>query len=104
MEDDDQFVLFVGERLDSLTLLTISTHNAVVDCACPTTVAGETWMRDFLEQLDQETKKMVKTFSSERVFKFGGGKKRVSMGVVIFPCCITDQNVTMKTHGFIQTF
>ena len=42
-EDDDQ-VFVVGETLDNLVMLSVTHHSAVVDCACPTTVAGEVWV------------------------------------------------------------
>ena len=78
--------MIVGERLDNLVLLTVSTRNAVVDCACPTTVAGEAWVQGFIQLLDEESRTLVQYYASKRTFKFGGGEKRVSLGVVVLPC------------------
>ena len=71
-EEDNDRVLIVGERLDNLVLLTVSIHNAVVDCACPTTVAGEAWVWGFIQLLDEESRALVQYYASKRTFKFGG--------------------------------
>lgn len=91
-------VLIVGEKLDNLVLLTVSTRDAVVDCACPTTVAGEAWVQGFIESLDNDSKTLVQHYSSERTFKFGGGEKRVSLGVVVLPCRLAGKNLMIKTE------
>ena len=97
-EEDNECVLIVGERLDNLVLLTVSTRNAVVDCACPTTVAGEAWVQGFIQLLDEDSKALVQYYSSERTFKFGGGEKRVSLGVVVLPCRLAGKNLMIKTE------
>ena len=85
-EEDEVFI--VKEKLMTLVMLSVTFQEGVVDCACPTTVAGEKWVRDFIRHLSNEFKSSVETAASERVFKFGGGEKRKSKGVVVLPCSI----------------
>ena len=98
VEEDDDFVLVVKEPLNSLVLLSVERHEAVVDCACPTTVTGKKWIESFFEDLDEESKCKVKVEESERMFKFGGGEKRKSRGLVTFPCHIAGKNVKIRSE------
>ncbi len=96
-EDDDQ-VFVISETLNNLVMLSVTHQEAVVDCACPTTVAGEKWVRDFVNNLNEHLKLFVKSIESDRVFKFGGGEKRMSKVVVIFPCSIGGRNIKLRTE------
>ena len=97
-DDDDDFVLVVKHALDKLILLAVDTLETVVDCACPTTVSGEYWMKKFCEGLDEESKSKLKIEESKRVFKFGGGEKRQSKCLITFPCHLAGKNVKMKSE------
>ena len=97
-EDDDELVLVVRHALDKLILLTVDTIEAVVDCACPTTVSGESWMQKFCEELDETSKRKIKIEESNRMFKFGGGEKRKSKGLVTFPCHLAGKNINMRSE------
>ena len=97
-EDEDE-VFIVNETLDNLVLIQLSTHQqALVDCACPTTVAGEKWVRDFVNNLNEQCKSLLVPIESDRMFKFGGGEKRKSKGVVVFPCSIGGKNIKLRTE------
>ena len=95
---EDDCVLVVNEQLENLVLLTTYKYEAVVDCACPTTVSGKVWIADFIGKMSDEFRSMVAIYHSERVFKFGGGEKRKSNGVVVFPCFFAGKNVKMRTE------
>ena len=95
-EEDEVFI--VNETLETLVMLSVTFQQAVVDCACPTTVAGEKWVREFVGRLSVELKLSIKTIESERVFKFGGGEKRNSKGIVVIPCSIGGKNIRLKTE------
>ena len=49
---------------------------ALVDSGNPTTLVGLSWINEFIDAMDESTKKKVKREKSSRVFKFGDGKKR----------------------------
>ena len=96
-EGEDQ-VFMINEKLQELVLLSATYQEGVVDCACPTTVAGEKWVHDFLSHLPSKLRSSVQTAASERVFKFGGGEKRKSKGIIILPCSIGGKNIKLKTE------
>ena len=97
-DENDDFVLVVKQTLDNLVLLAVERHEAVVDCACPTTVAGEKWMESFLADLDVDSKQRLEREESNRMFKFGGGEKRQSKGVVTFPCHLAGKNLRIRAE------
>ena len=97
-EDDEDVILLTSQKLMNLVLLTASCFEAVVDCACPTTVAGEKWINEFISHIDTENRSHIRLIESKRIFKFGGGEKRQSKGVIIFPCRFADKNVKMRTE------
>ena len=87
LKDEEEIVL-IADSIDQLSPTTEakSTSGALIDCACPTTVAGTRWIEEFIEKLSPSQKKKIKAELSKRVFKFGGGEKRSSKAAVILPC------------------
>ena len=77
-------------RYKKLILLTESANSAVLDSACTSTVAGETWMKCYMDSLDTITRDKVIEQPSDTLFKFGGGTVLQSTKKVIFPCVIAD--------------
>ena len=71
---------------------------ALIDCACPTTVAGSQWAKDFVSKLSLSQKDKIKTEATQRVFKFGGGEKRKSKVALTLPCNIGGRRVQIKTE------
>ena len=96
--DEDDLVLMINESLSSLVLLSVSKFESIVDSACPNTVTGKSWLEDFISGLDEEDRRKISFRESERIFKFGGGEKRKSLGIVIFPCLLAGRNVKMQTE------
>ena len=75
----------VKESLEEIVLVAKEEEcDALIDCACPTTVSGKKWMETFYERLSEEDKKLLVKKPSEKIYKFGGGEKRKSLGKVIF--------------------
>ena len=97
---DEEDIVLIADSLDKLCPTTEmkSTSVALIDCACPTTVAGTRWIKEFMEKLPPSQKKKIKYEQSKRVFKFGGGEKRNSKAAVILPCNIAGKNVSIKTE------
>ena len=96
--ENDDFVLVINEQLENLVLLSTYRYEAVVDCACPTTVSGKKWITEFTSLMSDEHREMVIVEQSERIFKFGGGEKRKSNGTVVFPCFLAGRNVRIRTE------
>ena len=61
-------------------------YSAVLDSECNVTVAGEDWLKKYLESLDQEDLADVEKEESGTVFKFGGGRHFISKAKWILPC------------------
>ena len=55
-------------------------------------------MRNFYNCLSDADKELVKVHDSKLVYKFGGGEKRKSLGIVVFPCHLAGKNVKLKTE------
>ncbi|CAG2236725.1 unnamed protein product [Mytilus edulis] len=85
----EKAVLFTGNKSqEALVLLTESANSAILDSACTSTVAGETWMKCYLDSLDSSIREKVVENPSETLFKFGGGTVLQSTKKVTFPCAI----------------
>ena len=70
-----------------MCLFTQDTDNiAFIDSACPTTVAGENWFKKYIHGLPAGKK--IKLSPSDRMYKFGGGERRKSKGIVKLPCIL----------------
>ena len=78
-------------------LVSDSFNCAVLDSACSSTVCGEDWINCYLETLDKEHKKNVKTFKSKTWFKFGDGIKLQSLKKIRIPCEIAGTRCHIDT-------
>ena len=99
-EDDEELILLVENSLEDLCLTMGEDRNiALVDSACPTTVAGMEWIRSFASSLPENQRKLLKTEISSWVYKFGGGEKRPSKGVIVLPCKMDNSlDVLLRTE------
>ena len=86
IEEEDM----VHQRTSDLCLM-LRTDNkyALVDSACPRTVAGQAWMETFLNKYPEKYRPGLAP--SKRSFMFGGGEKRMSRGTVIIPCFLDNK-------------
>ena len=108
--ESEELTMFVNSRVDTdkkvmiaeevmCLATTIKNEDSVlIDCACPTTVAGEKWIMKFIQKLSKEDKKRVKLETSERIFKFGGGEKRKSKCLLEFPCNLGGKNIKLRAE------
>ena len=99
-EDDEELTLLVENCLEDLCLAVGEARNiALIDSACPTTVAGIEWIRSFVSCLPDNQRKQLNIEKSSRVYKFGGGEKRHSKGVVLLPCKLDNSlNALVRTE------
>ena len=79
-------------------MVTTEKAEALVDCACPTTVSGKQWIENFFKDLDENNREKVSVEESERIYKFGGGEKCASLGKVVFPCHMAGNNIKLETE------
>ena len=94
---NEEEIVLLTNSLKTLCLVEGQEHCcALIDCACPNTVAGIMWMKKFIAELSTDQKQRVEVESSNRVYKFGGGETRPSKCLVKLPCHLAGRNVSMK--------
>ena len=96
--EEEELTLVMNESLEDLALLTVEKSYVLIDCACPSTVTGKEWMNQFFNSLNEEDKSKVSVEESMKVYKFGGGERRKSLGKVVFPCYFAGGNVKITTE------
>ena len=74
----------------------------VLDTGCIESVASSEWINAFIEYLHPSTRKLIKVEKSLRVFKFGGGEKRPSIGTFHIPCSLEGKNLILSVDGVHQ--
>ena len=87
--DRNEDTVLVLEDMENYTLLAnndLILARGLIDCAaCPSTVAWTVWIKNFLKNLSDEWKDVEVYKESQKVYKFGGGETRNSMGSIVFP-------------------
>ena len=53
----------------------------LLDTGCVRTVSSRTWMNNFIKTLSARSRENIKVFPSSKIFRFGGGEKRTSLGL-----------------------
>ena len=79
----------IPELIEELVMVagqdTTAVLRALLDTACPTSVASEEWITQFMLTLNSEQRSKIVWHPSERKYRFGGGETRRSRGVVHLP-------------------
>ena len=61
---------------------------AVIDTACTKTVAGETWLENYMKNLGDTSLNQVEISESNKIFKFGDGRKVIATSKAKLPARI----------------
>ena len=95
--DLDRFVLFTSNK-DELSKFTAEAINsAALDTGCTTSVAGENWLKIYLESLPTSCAKLVQgPLSSEKWFKFGNEGMLKSECKYVLPAEIGKNSVMIE--------
>ena len=94
---EEDVVLFTGnDRSDLIILVSEAIDSILLDSACSSAVAGKLWMEDCIASMDEHTRKEVQEFKSSKLFHFGGGESRRSLGVE-FPCVLSGKKVRIRS-------
>ena len=90
-------ILYTGYdegRLGSLCHDTVGC--AILDSACASTVAGQEWVNDFTEnRMSEEDKKMIKTRTGVKMFRFGDGPVMKSKYEIDLPVEIANEKLIL---------
>ena len=80
------------------TLVGECLQKCILDSGCNQNVAGVEWSNDYIDSLNEDDKRKVKTFSSNTKFKFGDGKTHSAIKKVNVPAEIGKKKVMIEYH------
>ena len=82
-----------------MCLLTSEARNAaVLDSGCSSNVAGKQWIKCFIDSLSEDKISQINEYRGHKIFKFGGGESKKSLGVIEFPCELAGKEVFIKCN------
>ncbi len=93
-EEEEEEVMVANDEQALCLLIKETGTRGVLDSACSKTVAGVHWMTEFCDQLPHHLKKFTCQKSS-KVYQFGGGEKRLSLGCLLLPIVIGNKRLKM---------
>ena len=102
--EGEDFVLVVKESSEDKGLVSVKDDEAVLDCACPTTVTGVEWMEHFYRNLSAEDRKKVVRKASDKMYRFGEGESRQSEAKITFPCHMAGRNIMLTAEVLRTSF
>ena len=74
----------------------------VLDTGCVKSVGSTVRVNAFMNTLHPATRAKIRVESSNRVFKFGGGQKRKSVGTFYIPCSLNNKNLILVMDAVEQ--
>ena len=74
----------------------------VLDSGCVKSVGSTARVNGFINTLHPATRARIKVEASNRVFKFGGGQKRKSVGTFYIPCSLNNKNIVLVMDAVEQ--
>ena len=93
MQDDERLSMFVAfakqDKSSKIQVLVEESYGcALLDSGCSTSVCGEQWLDNYLENLSDYEKSLVCENISNAAFTFGDGSSCKSLKSVSLPCHI----------------
>ena len=71
----------------------------IVDTGCIKTVCWKLWLNDIFDMMDDCTTQLVRVYPSNKISCFGGGERKLSVGVYGTPIAIGGKNVMLRTNA-----
>lgn len=94
VQDIDRFVLFTSESEELSKFTGEAINSAALDTCCTTSVAGENWLRIYLESLPPHSQKLVQgPLPGGKMFKFGNEGVLKSIARYTIPAEIGENSV-----------
>ena len=77
-KDEKEIIEIVKESIEEICLNKKEGGELelLINCGCPTTVAGEDWIMKFIQNLSEEDKKKIVVRLTKRWYRFGSGERR----------------------------
>ena len=86
VDETDTVLMMIAETIATL----------VLDTGASTTVAGKTWINDFMETLTKEQKAAVVREKDNRIFRFGNGQRYPSHYRILIPIQLGSLSTNLK--------
>ena len=86
------------EYKDQSTAMDQAWRKIIVDTGCVETVCGKAWIKDILDNMEDRTRRLVRVAFSNKMFRFGGGERKPSLGEYTIPIALGGKNVMLKTN------
>ena len=93
--EEEEAVMVAHDEEELCLLIEEAGNRGVLDTACSKTVAGLEWISEFLNDLPQNIVKDLEVQESMKVYQFGGGEKRKSLGCIKLPVVVGDKKVSL---------
>ena len=77
------------------SLVVEASNKGVLDSACTATVAGDDWLKSYIDLLPKEQKNKVVCRPGNKWFKFGGGEMLKSLKQVDLPVFVGGRNIKL---------
>ena len=85
-------VLKINRNLNENLSNPNSGSNVIVDTACPISMSGMKWFKKMFLSMPKAIRSQIMVTSSKEKFQFGGGERRDSLGQVIIPGFVLDED------------
>ena len=98
-EEEESEEIMVAHDEDELCLLIEEAGNrGVIDTACSKTAAGVGWVSNFVNDLPDDIAENLELRESVKVYQFGGGEKRKSLGCLKLPIVLGEKKIWMEVE------
>ena len=87
----------VGNEIEDIWLVGETVNKAVLDSGASKTVCGKEWFDCYVDSIDDQTRKDMKEFPSETMFRFGVGKLK-AMKMVHLPVALCGEKILLEVH------
>ena len=91
-------ILMSHEQKEQNVTMEQAWKKIILDTGCVETVCGKDWIKDVLDSMDDKSRKLVRVSPSSKIFRFGGGERRPSLGEYTIPISFVGNNIMLKTN------
>ena len=95
---DRETVLVTQDEKELCCLVEEAGCRGVLDTACSKSVAGVGWIDQYTKNVSPSFADTIEMKESTKIYQFGGGEKRESMGVLDLPSLIGDKKIHIQVE------
>ena len=96
-DEEEEEVMVTFQESELCLLIKEAGKRGVIDTACSKTVAGVAWVTEYTDELPQDLSEL-KCKESKKIYQFGGGEKRPSLGCIRLPVLIGEKKIQVEVE------